>query len=108
MSSENISNRETFEISVLKAEKPVLVDFWAPWCGPCKAISPIIDEISNSWSDSLKVVKVNVDEDNHSPSEYGVRGIPTLVLFENGVVLGSIVGAATKEKIETFLKQHID
>ena len=103
----NISS-EDFRSKVIDAKQPVLVDFWAPWCGPCKAIAPLIDEISVEYGDKILVVKVNVDDAGDIASEYGVRGIPTLLLFKNGDVSGSMVGAVTKDKIKEFLEQHMD
>ena len=103
----NISS-DDFKSKVVEEKKPVLVDFWAPWCGPCKAIAPLIDEISQDYQDKITVVKVNVDQSSDIASEYGVRGIPTLLLFKNGNVSGSMVGAVTKDKIKEFLDQHVD
>lgn len=99
---------EDFSELVLNSDVPVLVDFWAPWCGPCKAISPIIEELAADHKGKLLLAKVNVDDHSSIASDYGVRGIPTLILFNNGEVLGSMVGASTKEKIEDFLEQHTD
>ena len=103
----NVTSEDFSEV-VLNSGVPVLVDFWAPWCGPCKAISPIIEELAADHDGKLLLAKVNVDDHSSIASDYGVRGIPTLILFNNGEVLGSMVGASTKEKIEDFLEQHID
>lgn len=103
----NVTSEDFSEV-VLKSTVPVLVDFWAPWCGPCKAIAPIIEELAVDHDGKLLLAKVNVDDYSSIASDYGVRGIPTLILFNNGEVLGSMVGASTKEKIEDFLEQHID
>jgi thioredoxin 1 len=86
----------SFEKEVLKSDQPVLIDFWAPWCGPCKAIGPIVEELSNEYSGRLKVVKMNVDDNPQTPSKYGVRGIPNLILFKSGQVQDQIVGAVPK------------
>lgn len=87
---------ESFESDVLNSDKPVLVDFWAEWCGPCKMIAPILDEIANDFGDRITVGKLNVDHNNQTPPKYGIRGIPTLLLFKNGEVAGTKVGALSK------------
>ena len=86
----------TFDQEVLKATVPVLIDFWAPWCGPCKAIAPVVEELAGTYDGRLKVVKMNVDDNPQTPSKYGVRGIPNLILFKAGGVADQIVGAVPK------------
>jgi thioredoxin 1 len=97
----------TFDQEVLRSEQPVLVDFWAVWCGPCKAISPVVDSLAATYAGKLKVAKVNVDENGATPSRYGVRGIPTLLLFKGGKVADQIVGyvpeSVINEKIQRLL-----
>ena len=100
-------NDANFEQSVLKSEQPVLVDFWATWCGPCKAIAPIVDEVATSYSGKAKVYKMDVDKNNSTPMRYGVRGIPTLLIFKNGQVAEQIVGYVPKETIEKALNKHV-
>lgn len=95
----------TFEKEVLQSEQPVLVDFWAVWCGPCKAIGPIVDSIAASYSGKLKVAKVNVDENGAAPSRYGIRGIPTLLFFKDGKVADQVVGYVPQEVIEEKVKR---
>ena len=90
----------TFDQEVLRSEQPVLVDFWAVWCGPCKAIGPIVDGVAATYADKLKVVKVNVDENGATPSRYGIRGIPALLLFKDGKVADQIVGFVPKDTID--------
>ncbi len=88
-----------FEAEVIRASMPVLVDFWAPWCGPCKSIAPVLEELAREYDGKLKVVKINVDENPETPSRYGVRGIPNLMIFKEGGLSGQIVGAAPKAKL---------
>lgn len=90
---------DTFELEVLKSSTPVLIDFWAPWCAPCRAIAPIVEELSATYAGKLKVVKMNVDDNPKTPSRYGVRGIPNLILFQNGEVKEQIVGAVPKAQL---------
>jgi thioredoxin 1 len=90
---------DTFESEVLKSATPVLIDFWAPWCAPCRAIAPIVEELSEVYAGRLKVVKMNVDDNPKTPSRYGVRGIPNLILFQGGEVKDQIVGAVPKAQL---------
>ena len=90
---------DTFELEVLKSSTPVLIDFWAPWCAPCRAIAPIVEELSATYAGKLKVVKMNVDDNPKTPSRYGVRGIPNLILFQGGEVKEQIVGAVPKAQL---------
>lgn len=89
----------SFEAEVIKADIPVLVDFWAPWCGPCKSIAPVLEEIATDYNGKLKVVKVNVDENPKTPTQFNVRGIPNLVFFKGGKVVDQIVGAVPKDQL---------
>jgi len=98
-------NDATFDQEVLRSEQPVLVDFWAVWCGPCKAIGPIVDGIAASYAGKLKVAKVNVDENGGTPSRYGIRGIPTLLFFKGGKVADQVVGYVPQEVIEEKVKR---
>lgn len=94
---------ETFERDVLQAEKPVLVDFWAEWCGPCRMIGPSLEDIAKDMDGKLKVVKVNIDENPMVPTRYGVRSIPTLLLFKNGQVAATKIGAEPKQKLVSWI-----
>lgn len=96
-----------FEKDVLQSEIPVLVDYWAEWCGPCKMIAPILDEIAPAYAGKLKIVKLNIDENPQTPPKYGIRGIPTLMLFKNGQVEAQKVGALSKSQLTAFLDNNI-
>jgi len=98
---------DTFEAEVLQASTPVLIDFWAPWCGPCRAIGPVVEEIAREYSGKLKVVKMNVDDNPRTPSRYGVRGIPNLIVFQGGQVKEQIVGAVPKSKLVNAVSQVV-
>ena len=97
----------TFETEVLQAQSPVLVDYWAEWCGPCKVIAPTLEEVAKEYSGKLKVAKVNVDENQEIPRRYGIRGIPTLMLFKNGNMEATKVGALSKSQLTAFLDSNI-
>ncbi len=96
-----------FDQEVLKSDKPVMVDFWAAWCGPCRALAPIVDEIAGSYGAKLKVVKMDVDRNPATPNRYNVRGIPTLLIFKGGKLQEQLVGYHPKENIEKALKNHL-
>ncbi|MSS76443.1 MAG: thioredoxin TrxA [Methyloglobulus sp.] len=100
-------NDSDFNETVLKASGPVLVDYWAEWCGPCKMIAPILDEIAKDYGDKLTVAKLNIDDNPATPQHYGVRGIPTLMLFVDGEVEGTKVGALTKSQLAAFLDNYL-
>ena len=107
--SENIVHisDESFEEEVLQSERPVLIDYWAEWCGPCKMIAPVLDEIATEYSDRLKVVKLNIDDNPQTPPKYGIRGIPTLMVFKNGQVEATKVGAVSKAQLTAFLDDSL-
>lgn len=97
----------SFEEEVLKADSPVLVDFWAEWCGPCKMIAPILDGLATKYLGKIKIGKLNVDENQETPAKYSVKGIPTLILFENGKAKKTKAGALSKSQLEAFLDEHL-
>jgi len=101
-----ISDKD-FETDVLQSSSPVLVDFWAEWCGPCRMIAPMLDRLAEKYTDKLAIVKVNVDEHQGLAQKYNVRGIPTLVLFKNGNVIATHVGITTESKLSNFIDEHL-
>ncbi|MCW8806938.1 MAG: thioredoxin TrxA [Rhodanobacter sp.] len=100
-------NDDAFEQQVLKSELPVLLDFWAEWCGPCKAIAPMLDELAKQYEGKLRVVKVNIDHNQQTPRTYGVRGIPTLMVFKNGKVEATQIGAASKGQLTQMIDKAL-
>jgi thioredoxin 1 len=109
VSNENIvhTSDARFDADILKADTPVLVDFWAEWCGPCKMIAPILSEIAVEYQDRLRIAKLNIDEGQQTPRKFGIRGIPTLILFKNGSVEAQKVGALSKSQLSAFLDLHL-
>ena len=106
MPTKNVTD-ESFDTEVLKANLPTLVDFWAEWCGPCKMVAPILEEISNEMKNQVVIAKHNIDENPNQPTKYGVRGIPTMLLFEAGELKATKVGATTKSNIISWIKENI-
>jgi thioredoxin 1 len=109
MSSEHIVyvTDDSFETDVLKSAKPVLVDYWAEWCGPCRMIAPILDEVSGEYHDKLTVAKLDVDDNHATSMKYGIRGVPTLMLFKDGNVVATHVGALTKSQLTAFIDSNV-
>jgi len=97
----------SFEQDVLKSDLPVLVDYWAEWCGPCKMIAPVLEEVAKGYEGKLKVVKLNIDQNEQTPPKFGIRGIPTLMLFKDGNVVATKVGALSKSQLVAFVDSHI-
>lgn len=96
-----------FESEVLKSDKLTLVDFWAPWCGPCKVISPLVEELANDYEGKVKFTKLNVDDNPNTASSYGIRGIPTIIFYKNGEVVDQVVGAVPKSELEKVISKEI-
>jgi thioredoxin 1 len=109
MASENITTitDSNFDSEVLKSSQPVLIDFWATWCGPCRAIAPVVEQLAKEYAGKLKVGKVDIDQHPKTPTTYEVRSIPTLLLFKDGKVVGQIVGAVARPKIEELIKKAL-
>ena len=98
---------ENFETEVIKSQKPVIVDFWAEWCSPCKMVGPILEELSDEMSDKITIAKHNIDEEPNTPTKYGIRGIPTMLLFKENELIATKVGASTKSDIKSWIEQNI-
>jgi thioredoxin 1 len=108
MSSAPAVTDASFEQDVLKSDKPVLVDFWAPWCGPCRMVAPIVDEIAKEFQGLIKVYKLNTDENPNVASQYGIRSIPTLMIFKNGEKVDTVVGAVPKTTLSSTINKHLE
>jgi len=109
MASENVNafTDANFDLEVLQSDIPVLVDFWATWCAPCKAVAPLVDAVAVEYAGKVKVGKVNVDENQATPGKYGVRGIPTIILFKGGVVIDQVVGAVPKSQMDALIAKAL-
>jgi len=106
MATKNVTD-DNFDAEVIKSTKPVLVDFWAEWCGPCKQIGPVLEEISNDMADQIVIGKINIDNSPNVPVKWGIRGIPTMLIFKNGELKATKVGATTKSNIVSWIKENI-
>jgi len=106
MATSHVSD-DTFEQEVLQADSPVIVDFWAEWCGPCKTIAPVLEELAQEYGGKIKVVKMNVDENPKTPMDYGIRGIPTLIMFKDGQVASQQVGAHPKTTLKSWIDKEV-
>ena len=107
MSKPFAASEADFQSKVINAERPVLVDFWAEWCGPCRAIAPMLEEIASELDGKLDIAKINVDENNDLAAQYGIRSIPTLMLFKNGEHVDTVIGLASKTQLMQFLEPHL-